>query len=161
MRSTVWKGVGFGLTSGVITTLGVIVGLHSATQSRLAVLAGIAVLAVSDALSDAMGIHVSEEAETEHTTREIWETSLLTFLSKLLVSLTFIVPVSLLELYTSILTSAVWGMLLITVFSALMAKSQNQARYWVVAEHLLIACLVVVIAHYLGDLVYSSFAIQT
>ncbi len=98
MRSVVWKGVGFGLTSGVITTLGVIVGLHSATQSRLAVLAGIVVLAASDALSDAMGIHVSEEAETEHTAKEIWETSLLTFLSKLLVSLTFIVPVSMLEL---------------------------------------------------------------
>ncbi|MCW3981866.1 MAG: hypothetical protein NWE81_01940 [Candidatus Bathyarchaeota archaeon] len=159
MRSVVWKGVGFGLTSGVITTLGVIVGLHSATQSRLAVLAGIVVLAVSDALSDAMGIHISEEAETEHTAREIWETSLLTFLSKLLVSLTFIVPVSVLELYTAILTSAAWGMLLITVFSVFMAKSQDQARHWVVAEHLIIAGLVVVIAHYLGDFVYGFFAI--
>ncbi len=51
-------------------------------------------------------------------------------------------------------------MLLITVFSALMATSQDQARHRVVAEHLIIACLVVVIAHYLGDFVYDFFALQ-
>jgi len=34
-------GVSFGITSGVITALGMIVGLHQATSSRLAVFAGI------------------------------------------------------------------------------------------------------------------------
>ena len=34
-------GVSFGITSGVITALGMIVGLHEATSSRLAVFAGI------------------------------------------------------------------------------------------------------------------------
>jgi len=74
MRSVLWKGVGFGLTSGVITTLGMIIGLHSGTHSKLAVEVGIIVLAIADALSDAIGIHVSEEAEMEHTTKEVWET---------------------------------------------------------------------------------------
>ena len=66
MKSVLWKGVGFGLTSGVITTLGMIIGLHSGTRSKLAVEVGIIVLAIADASSDAMGIHVSEEAEMEH-----------------------------------------------------------------------------------------------
>ena len=77
------KGIGFGLTSGAITTLGLIVGLHSGTQSELAVMAGVVVLAFADALSDAVGIHVSEEAEGEHSPEELWESALLTFVSKL------------------------------------------------------------------------------
>ena len=37
-------GISFGLTSAVITSLGLIVGLNSATSSKLAVVAGIVVL---------------------------------------------------------------------------------------------------------------------
>jgi len=149
-----WKGVGFGLTSGVITTLGVIVGLHSGTLSKLAVVVGIIVLAVADALSDAMGIHVSEEAEMEHTTKELWTTAVFTFMSKLFVALSFIVPVTFLELYNAILVSIFWGVFLITVFSFYMAKSQNQNPYKVIAEHVLITVLVVLSAHYLGDVIH-------
>jgi hypothetical protein len=40
MNDSIKKGFGFGLTSGVITTLGLIVGLHSSTNSTLAVIGG-------------------------------------------------------------------------------------------------------------------------
>ena len=45
-------GIGFGTTSGVITTLGVIVGLDSASGSRLLVAGGIITIAFADAFSD-------------------------------------------------------------------------------------------------------------
>jgi len=159
MRSVLWKGVGFGLTSGVITTLGMTIGLHSGTHSKLAVEAGIIVLAMADALSDAMGIHVSEEAEMEHTTKEVWETSFFTLISKLFVTLTFLIPIQFLEeLSTAILTSVFWGLFLITIFSFYMARSQKQNRYKVILEHIFIAALVVVLAHFLGDAIYEIFA---
>ena len=60
-------GMSFGLTSGIITTLGLIVGLHSGTHSKLAVIGGILTIAMADAFSDALGIHVSEESEATHT----------------------------------------------------------------------------------------------
>ena len=157
MRSVFWKGVGFGLTSGVITTLGVIIGLHSGTHSKLAVIVGIIVLAVADALSDAMGIHVSEEAEMEHTTKELWETALFTFASKITFTLSFIIPVTFLELHTAIIASVIWGLLLITLFSFQMAKMQKQNPAKVIAEHVLITILVVLLAHQLGDLLYEYF----
>ena len=159
MRSVLWKGVGFGLTSGVITTLGVIIGLHSGTHSKLAVLAGIVVLSIADALSDAMGIHVSEEAEMEHTTKEVWEAGFFTFVSKFFCALTFIIPIAFLELSVAILASIFWGLFLITIFSFYMARSQKQNPYKVTAEHLVITALVVLLAHYLGDLIYEVFAI--
>ena len=72
MRRSVRKGFSFGLTSGVITTLGLIVGLYSTTHSFLVVFGGIILIAVADGLSDALGIHISEEAEAKHTTKQIW-----------------------------------------------------------------------------------------
>ena len=70
-------GLSFGLTSSVITSLGMIVGLYSATASRLAVIAGIIIMAIADGMSDAAGVHISEESELEkgqakHTHKEIW-----------------------------------------------------------------------------------------
>lgn len=157
MKEGAWKGFGFGITSGVITTLGVIVGLHSGTQSKLAVLVGVLVLAVADALSDAMGIHVSEEAENKHTTQELWQSAIFTFISKLCVALSFIIPIQLFDLYTAILASVAWGALVISFFSYIMAKSQKQNPAKVIAEHVIIMIAVVILAHYIGDFVYELF----
>ena len=151
------KGLGFGLTSGVITTLGLVVGLHSGTQSKLAVIVGIVILAIADALSDAMGIHVSEEAEGEHTSVELWESTLLTFLSKLFVALSFIIPIQLLELSISIYVSVAWGLLLISIFSIYMAKTKREKPYKVLAEHVFVAIIVVIVAHLVGDLIKEVF----
>lgn len=158
MKDGLWKGFGFGITSGVITTLGVVVGLHSGTRSKVAVLVGILVLAVADALSDAIGIHISEEAENEHTTHELWQSALFTFISKFYVALSFIIPLQLFELYTAILVSVVWGVLLISVFSYVMAKSQKQNPAKVIAEHVIIMLAVITLAHYIGDFIHELFA---
>ncbi len=155
LKQSIWKGVGFGLTSGVITTLGVIVGLEAGTHSRLAVLAGIAVIAIADALSDAMGIHVSEEAEMEHSPKEQWEAAFYTFLSKLVFTMSFMIPVIMFESYISVLASVAWGLILITIFSFQMAKVQGQNPFKVVLEHVTITMIVVLLTHYIGMAVYE------
>jgi len=72
MRHSIKMGFSFGLTSAIITTLGLMVGLHSGTHSKLVILGGIFTIAVADAFSDALGIHVSEESENKHSAKEIW-----------------------------------------------------------------------------------------
>ena len=62
----------FGATSGVITTIGLIVGLHAGTESLVAVLGGILVVAIADAMSDAMGFYLVQEADPEATNDHIW-----------------------------------------------------------------------------------------
>ena len=49
MKRSIRKGLGFGLNSGVITTLGMMVGLSASTQSRIAVIGGIIAIAIADA----------------------------------------------------------------------------------------------------------------
>lgn len=156
-KQSIKTGVGFGLTSGIITTLGLMVGLHSGTGSKIVVISGILVIAVADALSDALGIHVSEESDRQQNHKQIWESTLSTFLSKFFVALTFIIPLLLFKLSTAMFVGIVWGLLLIGFFSFYLARQKNKKPYSIVLEHVIIALLVIVITHYIGDLIASFF----
>ena len=150
MKRSIKKGFGFGLTSGVITTLGMMVGLNASTHSKLAVIGGIIAIAIADAFSDAMGIHIAEESENRHSTREIWEATLSTWTSKFLFALTFVVPVLVFKLDAAIAVSVIWGLSLIIIFSYHMATQQAVKPYKVVLEHVGIVVLVIIITHYVG-----------
>ena len=155
IKQSLRTGFGFGLTSGVITTLGLIVGLHSGTHSEVVIIGGILVIAVADALSDALGIHISEESSEKSTQREVWESTISTFLSKLLIALTFIFPILFFSLSTAIIVSILWGLFLIGVLSFYIAKQQSKKPQKVILEHLLITIFVIIVTHYLGDWVGS------
>lgn len=151
MKDSLRTGITFGLTSAVITTLGLMVGLHSGTGSKLVVLGGVITIAIADAFSDALGIHVSEESENVHTTKQIWVATIATFLSKFVFALTFIVPVLLLPLSTAIIVSLVWGLSILTILSYFMARSQGERPWKIIGEHVLIAIAVIAITHWVGD----------
>jgi len=155
MKHSLKVGFSFGLTSGVITTLGLIVGLHSGTHSKLVIIGGILIIAIADALSDAMGIHISEESENRHLPKEIWESMLSTFLSKFVFALTFVVPVLLFRLSVAIIACVIWGLALLTIFSVYLARQQGIRPYKSVLEHLSIAILVIIITHWVGDWIAS------
>ena len=157
MRHSLKTGFSFGLTSGVITTLGLMVGLHSGTGSKLVIIGGILTIATADAFSDALGIHISEESENKHTTKEIWESTISTLLSKFVFALTFVVPVLLFQLSTAIIVSVIWGLSLLGIFSFQIAKEQKIKPWIVITEHLVIALIVIIITHYVGDWIGSTF----
>ncbi len=153
-----WKtGFCFGFTSGIITTLGLMVGLHSGTNSTLAVAGGVVTIAIADAFSDALGIHIAKESENHHTQKEIWCATVSTFLSKFLFALTFLVPILLFDLSTAVKVSVVWGMSLLAVLSYVIGKAGKEKTWKVVAEHLLIAAAVILITHQVGDWVSVVF----
>ena len=151
MKHWLRTGISFGLTSAVITTLGLMVGLHSGTHSKIVVLAGILTIAIADAFSDALGIHVSEEANSTNTTRQIWGATIATFLTKFLVAMTFVVPVLLLSLTAAIVVNLIWGMSILSVLSYIIAKSRGEPPWKIVGEHLLIAIVVIAATYLVGD----------
>lgn len=147
-----WKtGLSFGLTSGVITTLGLMVGLHAGTHSQAVVLGGILTIAVADALSDAMGIHLAEESKNSGPASHVWEATLATFAAKFMIAGTFVVPVLTRPLDQAIVISIVWGLFLLTALSFFVARAQSIAPWKVIGEHLLIVLCVVAITHAIGD----------
>ena len=157
MKHSMKTGLSFGLTSAIITTLGLMDGLHSFSGSKIVIIGGILTIAIADAFSDALGIHVSEEAENVHTKKEIWESTFATFLAKFLFALTFMVPVLLFELSMAIIVSTVWGFIMLALLSYTIAKEDKETAWKVVVEHVVIALLVVVVTHSIGDWVSELF----
>ncbi len=144
------------MTSGVITALGLMVGLHSGTHSKLVVVGAIISIAIADPLSDAVGIHVSEKSKGA-SRRQIWVSTLTYFLSEFLFEITFLAPVLIFELSTAVIVAVAWGLAILSVLSYHVARSLNQNPARMIAEHLLMAVFVVTATHFLGEWVSRMF----
>ena len=151
MKISIRKGFGFGLTSGIITTLGLMIGLAYGTSSKAVVLGSILLIAIADALSDALGMHISEEAGSKQTTeKQVWESTYSTVFFKFLFALTFAVPVLLFNLNLAVIVSVVWGLLLLTIFSYNIAKNRKERPLRAIFEHVFIAAIVIIATYFIG-----------
>jgi VIT1/CCC1 family predicted Fe2+/Mn2+ transporter len=152
-------GITFGLTTSVITSLGMIAGVYSATASRLAVVAAIAVMAVADGLSDSISLHTVEEAELDdegrprHTHLEVWLTTVFTFLAVAVFSMSFVVPILVLPLKQAIYAAVAWGVFLLVVLNYYVARKRKENPLSTILEHVGVAAVVVVVSYYVGRLV--------
>ena len=149
-------GLSFGLTTAVITTLGMIVGVNAATSLKLAVVASIIIVAIADGLSDAIGLHVAEETEMEkggikHTKKEIWLTTLFTFLSVSGFSLTFVIPILIFPLKMAIIVAICWGIFLLICLNFYIAKIRKEKPIKLILEHIFLALFVILISHLIGS----------
>ena len=157
MKESLFRGLCFGLTSGIITTLGLMVGLYSFTGSKMVVIGGIMTIAIADSMSDALGIHMSEESQKKSSHKNVLSATLSTFSSKLVFSSTFLIPALFLELGTAILVSVVWGIVALSVLSYFIAKSRKEKPLGVILEHVIIAVAVVFVTRFVGAWISTLF----
>jgi VIT1/CCC1 family predicted Fe2+/Mn2+ transporter len=150
-------GMGFGLTSATITTLGLMIGLQSSTGSRLAVIGGILTIAIADSFSDALGVHVAKEAEGNFSHREVWQATISTFLFKSIFASSFLIPVLFLPINQAILVAIIWGTIILIFQSYKLAKDNRSKVFSALLEHLSIATLALLLTHYLGILIAKHF----
>ncbi|NGX63746.1 MAG: hypothetical protein KR126chlam6_01160 [Candidatus Anoxychlamydiales bacterium] len=148
---------GFGIASGVITTIGLMVGLFASTNSRGVVLGGILTIAVADSLADAVGMHFSEESEGIHTNKEIWLSTLFTFVSKIVVTSSFLPLLFLLPIHLALILNIIWGFLVLSTFSYVIAKQRKDSPLKAITKHDFIMFFVIVITYYLGKAIDSLF----
>ena len=162
IKDSIKKGLGFGLTSGIITTLGLIIGLSAGTHSKIAVVGGILTIAFADALSDSLGIHISEEStkkgKSKKDIRETWESTGSTLFSKIIFALTFLIPVLFFPLNFAVIISIIWGLTLITFFSYFIAKFNKTKPSSVIIEHVVITIIVILLSKIIGYLIARYFA---
>jgi vacuolar iron transporter family protein len=152
------KGFGFGLTSGIVTTLGMMVGMMVGTGSKAAVIGAILLIAFGDSLSDAFAMHIAEESTTtERGGGHVWKATISTLVFKILFAIIFIVPVLSMPLLTAVIVSIVLGAVLISIFSFYFALKQNARPIHVVFEHLLMMVVVLLLTFGIGKIVSFYF----
>lgn len=156
-KIAVLTGLNFGLTSGVITTLGLMVGLHSGTHSVTAIIGGIITIAIADSMADSLGIHISKESEPDVSKTDVWIATLVTLVAKMMMAISFMLPVLLLPVTQAIVVSIIWGVLVISLLSYRLAINQGVKPFHVISEHLAIMLFVVICTHYVGEWVGRTF----
>jgi vacuolar iron transporter family protein len=153
MNKSKKRGIGFGITSGIITTLGLMIGLYEATNSKLAILGGIITIAFADAFSDSFGIHISEEAAGKNK-KNVWQSAKSTFTAKFLTAIIFVIPIIFLELKMAIIINILAGFLILSIFTAKITKENKRKA---ILEHLLISSIVITITFFVGKSVNLLF----
>ena len=147
----------FGISSAVLTTLGMIVGLNSATESIIAVIAGIVTVAVADSLSDSMGMYFSKKTERGISSATVFKSARNVFLSKFVFALTFIIPFIVFPYFFAIYVCIAWGLVLLAFINIQIAFVQEESISKTVAKNLIIAIFVIFISYFAGKAVSLIF----
>ncbi|HPC34434.1 MAG TPA: hypothetical protein PLP73_02135 [Candidatus Absconditabacterales bacterium] len=157
MKNSFKTGFNFGATSGIITTLGLMVGLALGSGSSVLVIGGVLTIAVADSLSDALGIHISEESKNQ-SHKAVWMSTIATFLTKFIFTMSFIIPVLFFSLRTAVIVSIVWGLLLIFLLSYKVAKDRKDNILHTTLEHIGITILVIILTYFIGIWISKNFS---
>jgi predicted adenylyl cyclase CyaB len=133
----------FGITSGILTTIGVLVGVNSATADRLAVVAAVVAIAVADSCSDAFGMYMARVSERGVAPKQALRHALGTLLGKAFLPLTFLGPLLVLPLDVAVWVDLAWGALALALLSAEQAVVEQRPVARRIARNLGLAVVIV------------------
>jgi len=146
----------FGSSAAILTDVSLIVGLGSARAGKGPILAGLLTIAVADNISDSLGIHLYKESEGYGQRLSLLSTTL-NFLSRLLISCTFIAIVLVLPMAHALYVGLVWGLLLIVLISYLISRRNRDNPVKEMVTHVLVAVVVIALSRYLGHAIAAYF----
>ena len=141
-----------GATAAIVTSMGLIAGLAYESNAKTSIIAGLLVIAIVDNISDSLGIHIYKESEGANK-QEIKSSTLGNFIIRLIITLIFVTIVLLFPPYIAFIVSSIWGLVLLTILSYLIARIKMTHPLREVVYHLAIALLVIIGCKFLGNFI--------
>ena len=146
----------FGSSAAIITNLGLITGLNTAVNAKFSIITSILIIAIADNISDSFGIHMYQESECLDR-REVWISTFTNFLSRLIVSLVFVILIYYLPMGQAVIVSLLYGLLLLAFISYILAREEGENPLFNIVEHLGIALVVIVLSELAGRWLMGIF----
>jgi VIT1/CCC1 family predicted Fe2+/Mn2+ transporter len=143
------RGLSFGGPAAIVTSMGLIVGLDAATTTKAAVVASLLVIGLADNLTDSLSVHIYQESE-RLAHRRAFHTTVSNFFARLLVTLSFVLLFVLTPKSTAIAACVVWGFVLLSGLSYLLAKARQVNAFSEICKHIGVAFTVIVISKTIG-----------
>ncbi len=147
----------FGISSAVMTTLGIIVGVNAATQSRIGVIGAIFAVAIADSLSDAMGMYNQKKSERGVNETSAIKSAINVMFGKIFFTLSFIVPFIFFEVNEAISLSIVWGIILLSLVSTQIAITQKENKIKAITKTIIFAAIMIILSYFIGEFVAFYF----
>ena len=155
------QGLTFGVMDGVITVIGVLVGLY-VLGNPLLVVAGILIAGFAGSLANAAGIHVSQETEGKHPPKEVMMSTVMAFSSTATVTVLLVLPFFFLDMGLAVAISVTMGLLFIAGVGFLVADKLHKIgaeKAKLVAEYLLIVLIVIALSYGFGLLIKNILGV--
>jgi vacuolar iron transporter family protein len=146
----------FGSSSAIITNIALILGLDTAANAKTAIIGSLLVIALADNISDTLGIHMYQESEGLGR-KQVLLLSFSNFLSRFITSLGFILIVFLLPISLAVWISAIYGLLVLSGVSYLIARDRRLKPIHTIFEHLVVATIVIILSKFAGSFIISHF----
>jgi vacuolar iron transporter family protein len=146
----------FGATSSTVTSLGIIFGLLSYSNPQASIIGSLLVIALADNIADSLGIHIYREttATKKENTRMF---TISNFVTRFGITLTFVVMFIVLPLSWAATTCVVIGLGILVFLSYLIGIQRKTSTIKEILVHLGIAIPVIIISHFLGQLIFTIF----
>lgn len=146
----------FGATSAVTSSLALMVGLNQIGVSGVGMIGALLVVGLADNIADSLGMHIYSESKLKNHTRL---NTITNYLTRLVLTVLLIAFVVLLPMLYAIIASVIVGLIVLAVLSYYIAKAHKLNPYRTVAEHLVVAILVLMVAQLIGSAIKALFHI--
>ena len=149
--------ISFGSPSAIVTSMALIVGLDTATATRMTVLASLLIIGIADNLTDSLSVHIYQESERLAVTYA-FRTTVANFAARFVVSLSFILLFLALPTTVAVYACLAWGGLLLSWLSYLLAKARRVGVLSEIVKHVGVAVVVILLSSGIGLLIRSLAA---
>ena len=139
----------FGGPAGIVTSMALIVGCISAASPKATLVGSLLIVAVADNLTDSLSMHIYQEAE-RLSARQAFGTTIANFVTRVIISASFIALIVSLSEDAAIYASIVWGFVLLGVLSSLLAQRCGTKPLAEVLKHCGVAVVVIAISWQIG-----------
>lgn len=139
----------FGAPAAIVTSMGLIVGLDAATATKAMVVGSLLIAGIADNLTDTLSVHIYQESE-RFAARQAFRTTIANFTARLIVSASFILLILLLPTLIAMVICVIWGFLLLSGLSYLLAKTRGANPLSEICKHTGVALVVIAISQSVG-----------
>jgi len=143
----------FGISSAVMTVMGIIVGLVSAQQSISAVIGGIASVGIADSMADALGVYTAKKSEKGSSDKVALRVALATFWSKLFFSASFVAIFMIFPNNQTLTVSIIWGLAVLAGIHFLIAFAREEKIIWNILKNIGLAIIIILTSFWVGSLI--------
>ena len=145
-----------GSSAAIITNASLVVGLGSARAGKGPILSGLLTIALADNISDSLAIRLYKESEGygEKLSRL---TTVLNFLSRLLISFSFIAIVLMFPTSQAMIIDIIWALLLLILISYLITQHNHENSVLEVIKHVFIAVTAIALSRCVGSLIAGHY----
>lgn len=142
-NNTLSIGSTFGSISGIITSLGAIIGMYGANLPSKPIIISLVSIAMSDSISDALGIYYGVNVEEDN--QESFNQASRAFIAKFFFPLLMVIPFLLLEKSNAVMVNLLCSLTVVLVVSSSVFKKQTE-----IITNMLIVLIAIILIYNVG-----------